>query len=59
MKCPVCNETEVAPTKEGTIPDCLNCEHVTIDAAWTDNSHEWDFHPDEVVWEDDDSEDYD
>lgn len=33
MKCPVCNETEVSPTKEGLIPDCSWCQNASNEAA--------------------------
>ena len=33
MKCPVCNINEVVPLKEGTIPDCVECQVVSSDAA--------------------------
>lgn len=54
MKCPVCNETEVVPTKEGAIPDCPECQSIAEAAAeyYPIEQYEQDwYHPDLTVWE--------
>lgn len=61
MKCPVCNETEVSPTKEGLIPDCSWCQNASNEAALISPTvgdyslyyDAYEMHPDEVVWEND------
>lgn len=55
MKCPVCDINEVVPLKEGTIPDCVDCQVASSDAA--EVGYETTYIPDEVwvpleIWDD-------